>query len=789
MGYKNQIYGINKGWKFRLGDEPEAFQKLYDDKQWNDVTLPHDWSVEGEFSRKYSSGTGYLQGGTGWYRKSFSLPESAKEKTVWLVFDGIYKNSQVWCNGYYLGMRPSGYTSFKYDVSHAVCFGDMENVISVRVSHEDIADSRWFTGSGMTRKVSCIIQEKLHFEEYGVFMTAKLTGNDAELTVSNEVKNDSCEDISFELKNLLVDSRGETVLTLSSAHTLKAGQREKILNFGKLENPSLWSDKSPYLYTLSSFMEINGEVVNETDEKVGIRNFVFDPNEGFFINGKNEILKGVCVHHDAGVLGAAVHPNVWRRRLLKLKEMGCNAIRMSHNPHTPELYSLCDELGFYVIDEAFDEWEGCKNKWSTGHNVYPPKHQGYYEAFPQWHDADLRALVRRDRNHASVIMWSIGNEIDYPNDPYCHPMFETMTGNNDKNKPMAERMYNPNKPNMDRIVTISKELTRIAKEEDDSRPVTLAAAFPELSAQIGFIDAVDVAGYNYKEQFYRRDHKTFPDKPFLGSENGHSMEAWRAVTDNKFISGQFLWTGIDFLGETKGWPHHGSEAGHLTVAGYEKTDFWFRQSLWSDEPVAKLVTARKSIVDAGGEGRAFWEFDRSWTYLPGEEIVVRCFTAEGSAELFINGKSAGVQEDAGDLGYTQWVTVYEPGTLSVSAGNAADEIKTSGSAVQICAKAVEAKLKADGEDVAQIEVCLLDECGNPVIDAVNQISVTVSGEATLLGIESGNLRDNTAYSSSYRNAHRGQLIIYIRSRETAGSAEIDIGGDFLRAAHVSIPVV
>ena len=788
MGYKNQISGMNKNWKFHLGDSPEAFQKDYDDSQWREVTLPHDWSVEGEFSIKYSSGTGYLQGGTGWYRKSFALPESAKGKKVWLVFDGIYKNSKVWCNGYYLGMRPSGYTSFQYDITHAVCFGDQENEISVRVEHEDISDSRWFTGSGMTRKVSCIIQEKLHFEEYGVFMTAKLAGDAAGITVANEVKNDSCDEITFEVNNILQDNQGKEVLRLSSSHTLKAGRKERIINNGNLASPKLWSNKTPYLYTLSTFIEIEGNAVNEMTEKVGIRNFVFDPNEGFFINGENEILKGVCVHHDAGVLGAAVHPNVWRRRLLKLKDMGCNAIRMSHNPHTPELYSLCDELGFYAIDEAFDEWEGCKNKWSTGHNVYPPKHQGYYEAFPQWHDADLRALVRRDRNHPSVLMWSIGNEIDYPNDPYCHPMFQTMTGNNDKNKPMTERMYNPNKPNMDRLVTIAKELARIAKEEDDSRPVTLAAAFPELSAQIGFIDAIDVAGYNYKEQFYKRDHETFPDKPFLGSENGHSMEAWRAVTENKFISGQFLWTGIDFLGETSGWPHHGSEAGHLTVAGYEKLDYWFRQALWSEKPVANIVTARKADID-GGDDRSFWEFDRNWTYVPGEEIIVRCFTGEDSAQLFINGESIGVQEVPKDLGYAQWEAVYKPGTLSAAAGSADDKIETSGSAVQICAKAVETKLKADGEDVAQIEVTLLDDSGNPVIGAENKISVSVNGNAGLLGIESGNLRDNTAYSSTYRNAYRGQLIVYIRSKDSAGSAEIDISGEFLKPAHISIPVV
>jgi beta-galactosidase/beta-glucuronidase len=363
---------------------------------------------------------------------------------------------------------------------------------------------------------------------------------------------------------------------------IPAGSSKVIVTKGTINDPALWSVENPNLYRLTTRIDAVSKdgchYFDSYDQRVGIRKIQFDADKGFFLNDKPLKLKGVCVHHDAGCLGAAVPPEVWLRRLNYLKDMGCNAIRMSHNPHMPQVYDLCDALGFLVMDEAFDEWEGAKNKWSVGHNVYPPKHQGYFEDFPEWHERDLADLIKRDRNHPSIIMWSIGNEIDYPNDPYCHPMFTSMTGNNDNNKPKAERQYNPDKPNAERLSVIAAKLTRIVKACDTTRPVTAAAAFPELSAKIGFIDSFDVVGYNYKEQYYEDDHRNFPDKPFLGSENSHSYQAWKAVRDQEFISAQFLWTGIDYLGEAHGWPIHGSGAGVLSTAGFPKVSYYRRKS-------------------------------------------------------------------------------------------------------------------------------------------------------------------------------------------------------------------
>ena len=590
-----QQFILTTGWKFHLGEEgvEEAWYKGYDDSAWPEVYLPHDWSVERPFAEKNSSGTGYLDGGIGWYRGRFTLPEDVQGKCVRLVFEGVYKNAAVWVNSYYMGLRPFGYTEFSYDITPFVHFGE-ENEISVKVTHTDIADSRWFTGSGIYRKVRLVVEEPVHPEEYGIiFQAENITKEKACLQVRQRIVNAAQEEKKVQVRTSFMPS--ETCL--AGEITLPAGGTGELVLSGAMAEPHLWSVDDPYLYEMVTEYTVDGENYVADRTPVGVRKLTFDKDQGFFLNDQPMKMKGVCVHHDGGSLGAAMTKEVWRRRMTILKEAGCNAIRGSHNPHMPELTELCDEMGFLFLDEAFDEWEGCKNKWAVGHNVYPPRHQGYFLDFPTWHEKDLRTLVRRDRNHPSVIMWSIGNEIDYPNDPYCHPSFKTMTGNNDANKPAAERQYNPDKPNMERIVTLAQELVRIVKEEDATRPVTLAAAFPELSSYLGFLDPLDVIGYNYKEQFYEQDHERFPDRPILGTENGHHKEAWQAVEDHPYVMGQFLWTGIDYLGEAHGWPIHGSGAGFITTAGFKKDRFYERLALWrgilvkrafSEQPAAAI---------------------------------------------------------------------------------------------------------------------------------------------------------------------------------------------------------
>ena len=771
---------LSKNWRFHLGDEPYAWQAWYDDSSWREVTVPHDWSVELPFSREYSSGTGYLAGGIGWYRLRITPDPSWEGKQISITFDGVYKNSRVWFNSYYLGERPNGYISFTYDVTDQFHY-DRENVVVVYVDRREVADSRWFTGSGITRKVTLQIEDAVHPVPYGVFFSTPSANEEcAEYVVENELINSSDKAQNITVTNTLLDAKGTPVAKASAPAVLAAGETATIKTCGNVEKPALWSPASPYLYTLETTITYEDGTVYKADtDKVGIRTFTFDPDKGFFLNGKPDVFKGVCVHHDAGCLGAAVFKEVWYRRLLKLKEMGCNAIRMSHNPHMPELYDLCDELGFYVMDEAFDEWEGPKNKWSTGHNVYPPKHEGYYVNWQTWHEKDLVDMIRRDRNNASVIMWSIGNEIDYPNDPYCHSSFQTMTGNNDKNKPAAERQYNPNRPDASRLGYLSKKLCAIVKKADTTHPVTLAAAFPELSVNVGFIDDLDVVGFNYKEHLYEENHKNFPEKPFLGSENSHLLKAWKAVTDNEYISGQFLWTGIDYLGEAFGWPVRGSSSGIMTTAGFEKASYYRRQSFWAEKPVIHVTTIRPEEYQ-----HEYAPVSEVWNYIPGEEVMVRIFTNLPEAELFLNDESLGIFTRDENVDAIVAIVPYAPGKLTAKA-TAPDgtvishSIETTG-----CACQMDIKVFDESSWLKQIEVTMLDSEGRRVYTDTSMLYVTVEN-GKLIGIENGDQADVTDYSSPARRAYRGQLLIYAVADENAKEAmKITVKGPQIRTTTI-----
>ncbi len=764
---------LDKNCKFNLGDEPEAFEAWYDDSNWEDVTLPHDWSVHLPFSMENSSGTGYLAGGIGWYRIHINPEIEWKDKQISITFDGVYKNSRVWCNSYYLGERPNGYITFTYDITPFFKF-DEENIISIYVDRRELADSRWFTGSGITRKVTLNIEETVHPVPNGIFFSNPSVSSDvAIMQIEGEWLNAGTTKYDTTVIYKILDAEGVQKGEIKESFNIAPGETIKQTSQILLQNPLLWSPESPYLYTLETYVSYGNEKeILEDTKKIGIRSFEFDSNKGFFLNGKNYKFKGVCMHHDAGVLGAAVLKEVWYRRLMKLKKLGCNAIRMSHNPHMPELYDLCDALGFFVMDEAFDEWEGPKNKWSTGHNVYPPKHQGYYVNFHTWGKQDLTDMIKRDRNHPSVIMWSIGNEIDYPNDPYCHPSFKTMTGNNDANKPEAERQYNSKRPDATRLAVLSKYLTDIAHEVDKTHPVTLAAAFPELSAKLGFIDPLDVVGFNYKEHLYEEHHKTFPGKPFLGSENGHTLEQWKAVVDNDYISGQFLWTGIDYLGEAYGWPIHGSGAGLLTLAGFEKEGYYRRQSFWSELPVISIVTIKEKEASHTPWGQSFdnpidCEFanvSKSWNYNPHEEIVVKAYTNLSKAEFVLNEKSLGVYEKDQSKDCILITIPFEEGKLEVKGMNengevkATDTIVTTKAASKIVIKEYPVPKKFFTR-YHQFEVTVCDSDDNRVINDSTLLHVRVEN-GILIGIENGDLADVTEYTSPARHAYKGQAIVY-----------------------------
>ena len=783
---------INLDWKFHRGEDEQGWYKGLDDSAWRTVTIPHDWSVEEPFSLENSSGTGYLSGGIGWYRKHFYLPEERRGSRVEVIFDGVYNHSRTWCNSYYLGQWAYGYTTYVHDISFQANYGDKENVLSVRVNREKVSDSRWFTGTGIYRKVTVVAKDPVSLDYQGVFFTTpEVSAQRAVAHIENTLTNTTGEAAALVVRNTLLCDCGKVAAQVETSCAVDAGEKITVPQDMEVPEPALWSPDAPNLYTLKTELLRDGQVIDDETTRVGIRSIRFDPNEGFFLNGVNTKFKGVCVHHDAGCLGAAVRPKVWERRLRTLKAMGCNAIRMSHNPHMPELYDLCDSMGFLVMDEAFDEWEGPKNKWSTGHNVYPPKLNGYFEDFHEWHEKDLSLLILRDRNHPSIVMWSIGNEIDYPNDPYCHPLMAEATGNNDANKPAAERKYDPNKACADRLAVIARKLKAIVKRYDTTRPVTAAVAFPELSNQDGYTETLDVVGYNYKEQYYEQDHRLHPDWVLLGSENGGHLDAWKAVRDNAYISGQFLWTGIDFLGEAHGWPIHGSMAGRLTLAGFPKADYYFRRSLWAQEPVAQLVTARKIPDDVPRWFRRMGDAF-SWNYMDGEEVDVICYTNCERAELFLNGRSLGEKKLADfPEEYISWKVPFQAGKLEVVATTACgcqvrSELVTamapSGFDVCVC----DPVIRADGEDIAQIEIRIVDGAGNFVPTASDMVQVKVEGAGTLLGIESGDLADNTAYTAPERRAYRGNLLVIVKAGTEAGDIRVTLRGQNLQEKIVTV---
>ncbi|MBE7170124.1 MAG: DUF4982 domain-containing protein [Williamsia sp.] len=768
-------------WKFHKGDVPDGQIENFDDHDWRAVDLPHDWSIEGPFSQQWASGTGFLPGGIGWYRKTFQTNNLDPGKKVFIYFDGVYKNSEVWLNGHLLGRRPNGYIPFQYELTPYLQKG--KNTLAVKVDHSKFADSRWYPGSGIYRNVYLITKNPVHIGLWGTrFATPQVSKQNATVDVTVSINNTLATPASVVVEARLL--RSTTVVALAKKKTSLAGKatQDTRLSF-VVRQPLLWSVEQPNLYTLTTTVYQNGRKVDEYSEKAGIRSIRFDANAGFYLNGENMKLKGVCIHHDAGALGAAVPREVWERRLVKLKEVGCNAIRMSHYPHQDYLYELCDEMGFLVQDEAFDEWEAGKNKWIEGWNVGTPGKDGYHEYFQEWAETDVSDMIRRNKNHPCIIMWSIGNEIDYPNDPYTHEILNT-----GRNPQIYGKGYLPDHPPARQLGEISKQLVAAVKRVDTTRPVTAALAGVVMSNTTDYPGNLDVVGYNYQEYRYADDHKTYPDRIIYGSENGKSGEAWTAVDTSKNIFGQFLWTGFDFMGEASRWPVRSSGAGLLNLAGFPKTEFYTRQALWVKKPVVYLVASRQRGEQAP-RGRRMLK--HTWNWNAGDSVRVDCITNTQEAELFLNGRSLGKRskQDTGANRFS-WNIVYEPGKLVargyINGEVSSDTLMTSGEPATIWAVADKIQFKRGKKELAHIEITLHDQKGNPVYDAANSIALTVEGPAKLLSMENGDLASHEDYRATKRAMYNGQLLAYIQSDGKPGKITVTIDSPGLPSKKVMI---
>ncbi|MEI8113290.1 MAG: sugar-binding domain-containing protein [Bacteroidia bacterium] len=777
---------FNTNWRFNLSDLKEASSADFDDSKWNVIDLPHDWSVKGTLSPDKASCTGYLPGGIGWYRKSFTVPDSEKGNKVFIYFEGVYNHSEVFINGTSVGKRPNGYISLMYDLTPYIKFGQ-ENVLSVRVDHSLERDSRWYSGSGIYRDVYLVYAQPVHLDLWGVYFKATtITAKKADVAVATTVNNEFTLSAEVLVSHEITDPvSGKVVASGSQKLKLQAKTKATITQNISISNPKRWSLEQPNLYTLKTIVKQNGVVIDQNEQQIGIRTLTFDPDKGFALNDVLTKVKGVCIHHDAGVLGSAVPREVWKRRLITLKEMGCNAIRMSHNPQAPDVYELCDEIGILVMDEAFDEWEFPKRKWIAGWNIGEPGFEGAASYFNEWSDKDLADMVLRDRNHASIIMWSIGNEVDYPNDPYSHPILDGTK----INQPMHGG-YKPDSPKAERLGGIAKRLTTIVRGLDTSRPVTAALAGVVMSNETEYPFLLDVTGYNYTEDRYAEDHAKYPKRVIYGSENGHSMESWKAVRDNDYIFGQFLWTGIDYLGESGEWPSRGFYSGFLDFGGFLKPRGHFRQALWDTKPVTYIgtypVPSHKNYLSTDA-----WPI---WNYDADQMIRVVCYTNAPQSRLMLNGNAVGEVKKLNDqTGVIYWDIPFQAGKLEVVGMDKGGKqtcnylLETSARPFAITAKADLSTVKRE-RGIAQVVVQVVDEKGIPVILSEDEVTCTIEGPGKLLGLEASNNSDMGSYSDNVQRVYHGRLIAYIQSTGSTGKINLMFSAPWLKDAKLVVKV-
>ncbi|WP_069658796.1 beta-galactosidase GalB [Arcticibacter eurypsychrophilus] len=773
---------FNKGWKFSLVNDSLAVQNNYNDSGWRILNLPHDWSIEGVFSEKNPAKPegGGLPTGIAWYRKSFEMPASKRNQKVYIDFDGVYQHSEVWINGTSLGKRPNGYISFRYDLTPYLKYGNERNIITVKVDNSAQPNSRWYSGSGIYRNVWLDITEKVHVAHWGTFITTpKVTQESATVLIQTELSNTSGLSKQVAVKTTLYSADGKQQNITETKGVHLPDSSTSISQQFEVKKPALWSVDQPNLYKAVVQVFEDKKLVDTYSTTFGIRYFDFDRHKGFSLNGKPLKILGVCNHHDLGALGAAVNIRAMERQLEILKAMGCNGIRMAHNPTAPELLDLCDKMGFIVMDETFDMWNKKKNK------------NDYHFDFKEWHERDLTDHIKRDRNHASVFMWSVGNEI--------REQFDS-TG-----------------------IAITKELVAIIKRLDATRPVT--SALTEMVPSKNFIyqsGALDLLGFNYNHAKYDSLPLKFINQKFIASETtsglmtrGHydmpsdsirrwpinaktkltdgnadwtvsaydnvsaywgstHEETWKTVKKLDFISGLYVWTGFDYLGEPTPypWPARSSYFGIVDLAGFPKDIYYMYQSEWTNKPVLHIFP--------------------HWNWEAGKTVDVWAYYNQADeVELYLNENSLGIRKKTGDDVHVMWRVPFQAGTLkAVSRKNGKEvlvkEIKTAGRPFKIEMTADRNEIKANGTDLSFITVKVLDKEGNLIPDADDLIQFTLDGNATIAGVDNGYQASMEPFKANSRKAFNGLCLAIIQSTEKAGTIKLVARAAGLQAATLLI---
>lgn len=786
---QRQRLSMDPGWRFIQGDSTGAERPGFDDRAWRRLDLPHDWSVEGAPREDAPSGGrgGYFPTGTGWYRKAFRLPPGSRGQTAWLEFDGVYMNSDVWINGVHLGRRPYGYSSFSYDVTRHLVPG--VNLVAVRVDNSLQPNSRWYSGSGIYRHVWLSLVDPLHVGHWGTYVTTpRADSSGATVVVRTRVENDRATPRRGMLRSVVRDSAGREVGSAETLFSLAAGQRTELEQRIELTSPLLWSVETPHLYALQSELLDGARAADVATTPFGIRTIAYDKDRGFLLNGRRVKMRGVNLHHDAGGLGAAVPERVWQRRLEALKAMGANAIRTSHNPPAPEFLDLSDRLGFLVMNEAFDEWT---------HGKVP---EGYHKYFAEWSERDVIDFVHRDRNHPSIVLWSAGNEIGEQGAPDG--------------------------------AQVLRRLLDIFHREDPTRPVTTGndnIAAEGRPATLAFLNALDIVGYNYvdrwrerRELFAEQDRHDHPDWKMIGTESGTIFQSfdeqyslgndprvvrpnytsgmlsaerlWKWVELRDYFSGNFMWTGIDYLGEST-WPFKGFPSGAMDITGHPKDAYYLYQSLWTERPVLRLFP--------------HW----NWPGREGQVIPVLAYTNCNSVELFLNGRSLGekrlefpaqgtsggwntyalprVHPTTTDL-HLSWDVPYEPGELRAlgrrrnGEGACVASVRTAGPPASVRLSVDRDTITTDAGDVAHVSFEIVDSAGTVVPTADNLVPFAVTG-GSILVVDNANLRDLDPYGSNRRRAFNGRGLVILRAAEP-GILTLTASSEGLRPATVTVHI-
>lgn len=777
---------FNSGWKFYLGQADMNVTAVeFDDEAWRSLQLPHDWSIGLPFDKDSPTGTGggALRGGLGWYSKLFTMPLSAKGKKVFIDFDGVYMNSEVFINGHSLGIRPNGYISFRYDLTPYLHYGDAKNRIVVKVDNSLQPNSRWYSGSGIYRNVWLTLTGSVHVDQWGTCITTpQVSRQRADVRVQTRIKNETTATQAIRLQTTLYDKNGKPVKQAVTIKNARAGDTVSFNQLLTVTGPALWSVNDPALYKAVTRVQVNGSITDTYTTPFGIRYFHFDPDKGFFLNDQPVKIRGVCMHHDLGCLGTAINTRALQRQLEILKGMGCNSIRTSHNPPAPELLELCDKMGFIVMDESFDMWAKEKTKYD------------YHLYWDQWYKQDLADFILRDRNHPSVFMWSVGNEI-------MEQWGDDTTGR-----------------------TILRKLVHTVKQLDDTRPTVTANNEVNTWNNLLQANATDMIGYNYNHRHWDSVQYRWGKKPFIVTESvsalqtrGHydmpsdSIRRWPAAWDKPLtganddltcsayencstpwgttheetlkifeqydhISGMYVWTGFDYIGEPTPypWPARSSYFGIVDLAGFPKDAYYLYQSVWTDRPVLHLLP--------------------HWTWKPGQTIDVWAYYSQADeAELFLNGRSLGVRKKQGDDLHVMWRTVFEPGTIkAVSRKNGktvlTKEMHTAGKPAKISLTADRSVIKSDGTDLSFITVRITDKDGHIVPDAENPVRFSISGPGSIAGTDNGSQTSLEPFQSHRRKAFNGLCLVLVQSGGKPGLIRLRADADGLPGSEIVITV-